>query len=173
MKHVLLWLLAAAVLIITGIRAAGAHAQRNDSRAVLTLMTQQANELVRLRHAAKDSSLSNRPQSGLAGKVSQALSRSGLPGSVMQSLSPEAESSDRATGVVRQHVTLTLAGLSLPQVGKFLDAWRSSEPDWVVSGLDLSPAGAGTPGADLPLRVVITMDAMFKDSPRMPAGVPR
>jgi len=170
-KHLFLWALAAIILIITGTRAARAHAERSDARAALTLVTRQANEVVRLRHAAKDSSLPNRPESGLAGKVSQGLSRSGLAPSVMQSLSPEAESSDK--GLVRQHVTLTLAGLTLPQVGKFLDAWRSNEPNWVVSGLDLSPAGAGTPGADLPLRAVITMDAMFKDTPRTPAGASR
>lgn len=171
MKQLIVWVLTAFILIVTGTRAGRAHAERSESRAALTLVTQQANELVQLRHAAKDSSLPARPESGLAGKVSQALSRSGLAPSVMQSLSPEAESSDR--GLVRQHVTLTLAGPTLPQVGKFLDAWRSNEPNWVVSGLDLSPAGAGTPGADLPLRAVITMDAMFKDTPRMPAGASR
>lgn len=183
MKHILLWILAAGLLIVCGSRAAGAHARRNESRSALTLVTQQATELVRWRHAAQDSSLPLRPEGGgqglagqgLTGKVSQALTRSGLASSVMQSLSPEAESSDK--GLIRQHATLTLSGLSLPQVGAFLDAWRTGEPDWVVSGLDLSPAGTGTPGtgvagADLPLRVVVTMDAVFKDQPRMPTKSP-
>lgn len=166
MKHLLLWALTILILVMTGTRAARARAERSESSAALTLVTQQASELVRLRHAAKDSSLPIRPESGLAGKVSKALSRSGLASSVMQSLSPEAESGDKAGGVVRQHATLTLSGLTLPQVGKFLDAWRTNEPDWTVSGLDLSPAGTGTPGADLPLRVVVTMDAIFKERPR-------
>ena len=110
MKHLLLWALAVLILVITGTRAARAHAERSESLAALTLVTQQASELVRLRHAAKDSSLPIRPETGLAGKVSQALSRSGL-----------------------------------------------------VTGFSL---GTGTPGADLPLRVVVTMDAIFKERPR-------
>ncbi len=164
MKHLLIWIAAAAILIIAGARAVRAHAYRTESRSALTLVTQQATELVRLRHEAKDSSLPLRPDGGLASKVSHALTRAGLSATVMQSLSPEAETSDK--GVVRQHATLTFSGVTLPQVGRFLDAWRTSEPDWVVSNLDLSPAGTGTPGADLPLRAVITLDAMFKDKPR-------
>ncbi len=171
MKRGLFWALAVAILVFTSARAARAHARRAESKQALTTVEAQARELVRLRGSARDSSLSARPEGGLAGKVARALASSGLLGSALQSLSPEAESTDK--GLVRQHATLTLSGPTLPQVGKFLDAWRTAEPEWIISGLDLSPAGTGTPGADVPLRAVVTMDAVFRGSPKFPGDVLR
>lgn len=175
MIHPFLYITAAAILIITGARATRAHGHRHDAQTALAAVTQQAAELSRLRREARTTSLPPRPDAALAGKVSQALTRAGIPLTVMQSLSPEAETSNK--GIVRAHATLTLTGLTLPNVGKFLESWRTSEPDWIISNLDLSPSGTGTPGADLPLRAVVTFDAFFKEQPQMPtdprSGGPR
>lgn len=162
MKHLLLYGVAVALIAVCASRAVLAHAQRGQSCQTLARVSQDAEQLVGLRHG--EVTLPHRPSSGLAGKVSAALSRAGLPPSVLQSVSPESESDDK--GIIRQRATLTLSGPTLPQIGKFLDAWQGSE--WVVSGIDLSPSGTGTPGADLPLRAVLTLEAVFKDYPRIP-----
>lgn len=171
MKQVLLWSLTLTILVITGVRASHAHARRDDSRHALTDVEDHARELVRLRSTAGAPPLPPRSEGGLAGKVARAMASSGLTASALQSLSPEAQSADQ--GRVRQHATLTLSGPTLPQVGKFLDAWRTAEPEWIISGLDLSPAGTAAPGADVPLRAVVTMDAIFRGSPEFSPPVPR
>ncbi len=164
MKHIALYLLAGIVLAVSGYRASGALSRRNQARESLAMLRVQATELKQLRSSAQESKLPLKPEGGLAGRVSQALSRAGLSSSAMQSLSPESESSDQ--GVLRQRATLTLSGVTLPQLGKFLDAWRSSEPTWTMSSLDVGPSGVGTPGADLPLRSVISLEALYRDRPR-------
>ncbi len=165
MRHLVLWILAAAVLVVTGVRAIRAQAVCSASQSSAAFVQQQAEELGRLRVAASVLAVPSRSDGGLPGRINQSLTQSGLTASALQSLSPETQSSDK--GLVRQHAVLTLSGITLPQVGKFLNTWRTREPAWVISGLDLSPSGTGTPGADLPLRAVITLDAIFKEQPHL------
>jgi hypothetical protein len=62
---------------------------------------------------------------------------------------------------------VTLAGVTLPQLGGFLKEWRQREPAWTVSGIDLAPQAPGkkgeasSAGGDLPLRAVIGIETMF------------
>lgn len=155
-----------AVLFMWGSRAASARADAASARRDLTLAIEQASELARLRQAKRE--FPERSEGGLASKVSAALLRAGLTASTLQSLSPEANTPvNGEPRLSRQRATLTLQGLSLPQVGAFLDAWRGEEPDWVVAGIDLSPASgrdAGSIGSDLPLRVSLTIEGLFKKS---------
>lgn len=119
-------------------------------------------------------------QGGLTTAVNEALASAGLPAASLASLSPAAEmpialrpSAASGSGeantpglaAVRQRALLTLAPISLPQVGRFLSAWREAHPDWIVSTIDFSPEPPGrrepSPGSDLPLRVVITLETLF------------
>jgi len=115
------------------------------------------------------------PSTGLASQISKALAHCGIPASTLQSLSPESQSAS-GTGCIRKRATLNLTGLTLPQVGAFLAAWRGA--DYTVSSIELSPlertpqASAASPGADLPLRAVITLEGLFRDLPN-PAGAPK
>lgn len=159
----------AMMLVMTGSRAANARAAARDSRRELTTVSRQATELIRLRHGTRNFPV--KPEAGLSARVAAAMASAGLAGSVFQNLSPEAQSAITGvagTKLIRQRATLTLADLSLPQVGKFLDAWRTTEPDWVVSGIDLSPISSGsapaTLGTDLPLRAVITVEGVFTNA---------
>ncbi len=160
MIHLIVYAVAGASLAIAGSRAASAYHQRIQGRDQLTRVSQQAAELGSLRRSAPDSGVAPLPDSGLATRVTDAMSRAGLSSSMMQSLSPESETGER--GVVRQHATLVLTGITLPKLGKFVESWREREP-WIISGLDLAPAGPASPGSDLPLRVVMTLDGVFKD----------
>jgi hypothetical protein len=157
-----------AVTVVT-IAARSALASREDARLALSQLvavTEQAKDVVRQRELTFKFPV--QPAGGLAGRVSGALSRCGLMAAVLQGLSPEAETliGDGPRRAVRQRATLTLSGLSLPQVGTFLDAWRSAEPDWTVTSIELSPLDrGGTLGSDLPLRAVLMLEGLFREAP--------
>ncbi len=160
----------ATILVITGRAALAAHSNASHARIELATVTEQARELVRLRMQTREDVVPQKPAGGLAGRISAALARAGLIPSMMQSLSPEAESP--AGRFIKQRATLTLSGLSLPQLGSFLDAWRGSEPDWTISGIDLSPimhSKQEASGTDLPLRAVLTLEGLFKEPPPLKA----
>jgi len=184
MSMSLLWIwVATIVTAVCLIGVAGSHALRAraesvEHRSELRTVAAHASELVQLRSLCTD--FPARPDGGLASKVASALSRAALVNSVLQGLSPEAQTilnGDNGIRLNRQRATLTLANLSLPQVGKFLDAWRTAEPDWIISGIDLSPVnaqGGSSVGTDLPLRAVITIEGLFKEPARDPfIGVSR
>jgi hypothetical protein len=169
-----------ALLGFTARSALRARSAAGEARFQLITVTRQARELVQLRHDSKERALPVRPAGGLAGKVAAALARAGLPASALQGLSPEAETLTSAH-CFRERATVTLTGITLPQVGGFLDAWRTGEPEWTVSSIDLSPldrglgSAAGRPGtqtgnvgSDLPLRAVITLEGLFKEPPLSP-----
>jgi hypothetical protein len=113
-------------------------------------------------------------QGGLTTAVNEALAAAGVPAAALASLSPAAEmpvtSQADSSGpvAVRRRASLTLAPISLPQVGRILAAWREAHPDWTISAIDFSPEAPGrrepSPGSDLPLRVVITLETLFVDS---------
>jgi len=176
---------AVTLLIVAGVRTARAYAAASESRRELITVTHQAAELSTLRRGTRD--FPARPAGGgggLAVKVSAAMSRAGFTNSNLQSLAPEAAAAitgEAGAKLLRERATLTLTNLSLPQVGTFLAAWRTAEPDWVISGIDLSPMSAGpasstrnhtTIGTDLPMRAVITIEGVFAAPPPKP-GVSR
>jgi hypothetical protein len=168
----LIWLstaaLAAGALAVEGARygQARGHAQRCLSE--LGKARSAARELISLQAAAPAWARHGRPATGLTPRISAVLSAAGLPASAMSSLSPEAESpiGDSELLARRTRATLTLGGVTLPQLGSFLSAWRSREPQWTIANLDLSPQGGKgeSAGGDMPLRVVIGLETLFVES---------
>ncbi|MCL4743435.1 MAG: hypothetical protein KJZ54_14660 [Phycisphaerales bacterium] len=105
-------------------------------------------------------------ESPLARRVGAALAAAGLDAGTLADLSPEAHLP--SAGLVRRRATLTLTGVTLPEVGRFLAAWREAEPGWTVTAADLTPESSRTapPGADRPLRAVLTVEALFASGAR-------
>jgi hypothetical protein len=134
----------------------------------------QTKELTQLRAKAPAWTRRGRPPTGLTPRISAALTSCGLPASSVASVSPESESALGETDLHarRTRAVVTLTGVTLPQLGNFLGAWRAREPAWTVASIDLSPqngqgaAGSGSgsgAGGDLPLRAVIGIETMFVD----------
>jgi hypothetical protein len=134
----------------------------------------QTRELAQLRAKAPAWTTRGRPPTGLTPRISAALASCGLPASSVASVSPESESPLGETDLHarRTRAVITLTGVTLPQLGSFLGAWRTREPAWTVSSVDLSPqngqgaTGAGSAsaaGGDMPLRAVIGIETMFVD----------
>lgn len=161
-----IWIAAAAVLLLTlGISLPASLAARSRAHAAELQLAATARdaESIRVLKASIPPETPDEPAGGLTQRISASLLRAGLPATALASLSPEAESpgaSQPGVRVARRRATLTLAALALPQVGRFLDDWRTTEPAWVPVSIDLAPMGGKPPeaGGDLPLRAVIVLE---------------
>lgn len=149
---------------ITGNKAAQARRSAAAAQAQLLSVQSQAERLISLR--SSDAEVVSTP-GPLAQRVSDALAAAGLPSGTLSSLSPESATTQRATPTsamtIRKRATLTLAPITLPQVGKFLATWRAQEPAWSVASVDLAPEGGrvAATGGDLPLRCVVVIETLM------------
>ncbi|MBX3410405.1 MAG: hypothetical protein KF859_11035 [Phycisphaeraceae bacterium] len=163
-----IWIGAAATLAFalgtTGPSAARARLDAEHAQNSLRDATGHARVIAALRTQSTDAPQDDPSRGGLTPRVTAALQRAGLATGALASLSPEAETvvaTHDGVRVMRRRATLSLSGVTLPQVGKFLDAWRSAEPAWTPVSIDLSPVGGKPPeaGGDLPLRAAIAVEA--------------
>ncbi len=157
--------LGAASLGLTGWDALSARRDAGLARAEQERAQRQATELRRLIAGGAAGILEATPAPELPQRVTQALASCGLPPSALESFSgdPARQHSD---GPVRRRATMALGAVTLPQVGKFLEAWRTLEPGWIVDSIELAPAGEapeGVGGGDLPLRAVIGIECIVPD----------
>ena len=146
-------------------RAMTARARARVSQSEFTLVVQQVRELADLDTAQPNRP--PRPAAGLAPRITATLARGGSSASCLASFMPDAQVvSAEVAGLKRQRAGLTLASLTLPQLGAFLDEWRRAEPAWTVTAIDVSPSGsaAATPGGDLPLRITMTIETVFAEA---------
>lgn len=139
----------------------------------LTSLREKAAEITCLRSASPKSPVRAHDEGSLAPRVASILASSGVPASVMASLSPQTQSvtAPDGTKLVKRSAAVTLTPMRLPELGAFLNAWRTAEPSWTISSIEVTPdPGAGvTPGADLPLRINLTIESISsEDSGAMP-----
>ncbi len=166
-----------------------ADAQRHEYQ----LAAAQLAELGSLRHKAPTFVTADMPSEDLTRRITRSLTMAGLSPSAMTSLTPEsdqaasaARTSENKPLYIRRSARLTLDGITLPQLGKFLEAWRSSEPGWLASSIDLSPftssesasrikpANGERPASprELPLRVLLTIEATIAADPASSTASP-
>lgn len=137
-------------------------ARREAARASSHLagVTADADELARLRSGSASPRGEARDASELPARLSATLSGCGLPSTAVQNFTA---APGRRTGpdrVRRQRATVVFNQITLPQVGRFLESWREAEPEWVVSSIELLPAGTAPGGGDIPLRVLLSLEAV-------------
>lgn len=166
----LLWILvlaaSAAAVLFAGRSAAASHARADVATRSLEAIQSQARELAALQAAARSAPSRPSAGSGLASRMAAALSSARLPASALSGVSPE-PAGTVSSGAKRQRASINLSGLTLPQVGALLAAWRTAEPGWTVTRIDLSPLnqpqggqGAANTGGDLPLRISLGLEAL-------------
>ncbi len=164
----LLWLAASAAAVATlGIsvsREVSSHRDAGHEAAALERTIEQVSEITALR--AKPHASPPMERSGpLAQRVGEALAEAGLPSETLTQLAAEsAGASSRHPSVepVRRRATLTLSGLTLADLGRYLGLWREREPAWIVTGVEITPEHArdAAPGSDLPIRAVVRMETI-------------
>ncbi len=144
-------------------RALEARAEAARAGTALAALAADARELAVLRSQAPGETDAPRPASELPARLTAVLGACGLPASAVQNFSAEASRRDpQVQGAQRERASLVLGQVTLPQVGRFLGAWRDAEPEWVVSAIELTPGGGGAApgGGELPLRVLMSLDAV-------------
>lgn len=177
-------LAAAAILLTLAPRTFRAKSQARAELARLRTISVHTDELASLRlkvAGQSDTSDSREPSQPLAANVSSVLAQVGLPPNTLESLSPQSATAEplntgagtggaNAPRIYRRRATLALGPITLPQIGRVLSAWRTAAPTWTTARIEVSPLAGGravpvSPGADLPLRVVIALEQLDLDLP--------
>lgn len=166
---------AAVMLALSATRAARAHARARDAHEVFERSRRDADEVIALRATPPTLTVGKRPEPGIYGQFADALVEVGEPVSTISSLVPGTDTAVAVDGLgacKRQSVRVTLDGLTLPRLGRVLHAWRRAQPDWRTTQVQLTPLpdGVPEPGAALPLRVTMVIEALYLDQPG--AGAP-
>jgi hypothetical protein len=174
----LAWVIALLV-IVTGLAGAGTRAVAARTRAKAALgqasrAIDQAARIAALRAALPPCLGTAADGSPLAPRIGRALSAAGAEPSALVNLAPLGVSTAAAPAGGRspggaalrtERTALTLAPITLPQLGTFLKAWQDSEPCWSLTAIDLMPETAGRrvtpgPGEDWPLRVTLSLQSV-------------
>lgn len=152
-------------LAYSAYHARGAHRDLQESQARLDRTRRTVESLTALQSAVPIDQKPSRTDPGLAARATSTLERIGLSAGTLSAFSAEPDVLVGSAGdlrVTRSRATISLVGLSLPQVGLFLDAWRKAEPKWIPISIELSPDTTRMPhvAGDLPLRIVILVEAL-------------
>lgn len=170
------WTAAAAACAIAlgaaAVHAALAAARAREASARLARVSAEAAALAEARASMPGwARRAPEPPSGLAQRFAAALAAANLPPQALAGLSaePEPQRQPAQGGIERRRASVSLTGLTLPQLGALLSAWRSREPGWVVAGIeaqpDPAPARDARPGSDLPLRVGLSLQSTTVRTP--------
>ncbi len=148
----------------------GARAERRLQTTRLESLRHKDGQIRRLKAATPRASVAENEPGSLAPRLTQALSAAGLPGTSLASLTPRSQTVTASDGrsVVKRSAALSISPIALPELGSFLAAWRTSEPRWVVASIELAPETGATapPGANLPLRVNLVLEALAAEDAR-------
>lgn len=170
MTRVFVWailVMSAIVLAWSGHRWAMARTEANIAIRQLALVSADAKEIASIKASSPPESRRPRPAPGLATRVADVVSKADLRQAALQNLSPETESAAGA-GLRRQAAKITMDGMTLSELGRFLNEWRNAEPMWTVCSIDITPTPAKTRKAsgptDRPLRAVLGIETIFAAS---------
>lgn len=107
--------------------------------------------LERLRLSRPTAGAGRRPQADALALVNAAIEHAGISAARLRSLGADtsagpaaARVSDAHAGYARETLRLTLGGVSLPELGRFLQSWRSTQAVWTVEQIGIQRE----PGAD-------------------------
>lgn len=160
----------------------GQRAMADASRSRLEQLVTRAAKLDQLRADAASRTRAPIDQVNLMSNLNAALLEAGLPVTALTNLTPEADGpvmsgrggagDDAASRYRRQAARVTIEQVTLPQVGKFLAAWRTAQPRWMVTSLQVQPApAAAAPDravgeiAHQPLRMYLVIESTYLDLP--------
>ena len=195
---VVLWLasaiLSAALLVPALLRSAAARASVQSAALAQSRAQAAATRIAETQRALPAWARGEAPALGLSQRLSALLAATGLPPSTLLSLSADGNESatplltpdaDATTGdaalapdasshrlapvrLVRRRASVSLSGLTLPQLGSLLARWRSDAPEWVVTSIDVTPIDAPPPAL-----TAGASSASATHTPRSADGPPR
>jgi hypothetical protein len=168
MSHPVLYL-ALVLSLVPVVWLASQYARhRTEARAALAhfhTISTQAVELANLKAAAPPEARRPRPDPGIASRLAHAVALANLPQTALQNITPELESTvssaQGAPAYRRTTVRLTLEPITLPELGRFLSEWRTAEPTWTVTTIDLTPVNRPVRDQQRPLRAALVIETIF------------
>lgn len=145
-----LWITALAALITAmfaawSARAAFMGASQAANRVVF--LAHNLQELDSLRGQKQTALLDSPPTESMSATVRASLKAIGLPDTTLRVLTgfpDEALSGPGLEGFRRLSVTLQLTPITTKQLGQFLGAWRTAEPAWLVTRIELTHSAPET-----------------------------
>lgn len=154
--HALLAIIAAvcaAVVIYQARACSHARSRSFGAERALERAATDVREVLALRSRAEQASAGRRPDQDIIARVSDTLRRAGMDAGVFRGQMPETDAVLPAASASdptyrRQAVRVSLAGLAPVQLGEFVSIWRSEQPMWTISRIDLAHRGKGDGGAD-------------------------
>lgn len=153
-------------------RSAQKRAELEQTRSKADDLAANLTEIARLR-AERETAVASAPaEAAVTSDLLAALARNGIPEHVLtQKLAEPEEPIALAAGATnityaRRSVNLTLTPMTLDQLGRFLSAWKTENPAWAVSRIEMSRAGAPS---EVSYTVSMRLSATYvKDGPASP-----
>lgn len=129
-------------LAASGRRLARAEERAASAGARLDLARAQAAEIRDLRGRRERVESRERPKQDVIAQLNAALAEVGIRSDALTELEPLSDAAvarpgERTTAYRRQSVSATLEGLTARQIGAFLGEWRTSQPAWVPTRVEL------------------------------------
>ena len=122
----------------------GAINDRDSARSDAASLAEDLSQISTLKNA-QETALASRPaDDAVTGPMLGVLNQVGLDSSTLLRQSTGAEQKLAGPGLdgfARRAVQISLAPMTLPQLGSFIDAWRVQQPAWIISELRLIHAG--------------------------------
>ncbi len=136
-------LTAATLVAASGASLVRAHAARTTALKQYAHARTLVVELNSLRTAQEVVALGPRPEAGLLDILSMSIVTAGISQTALHNLTPESESpvgTLAGARYFRQRARLTLADITLPDLGRWLTEWRRTAKAWTVTSIDITPA---------------------------------
>ncbi len=128
-----------------------------ESEARVAEASRTVGEVLTLRSQRERASLRARPQQDLASRLHDTLAASGAGTGLLSEVAAHTGGTTPTAGAdgrySLQQMRVSLKSAKLIDLGKFLDRWRSTQPLWTVTSVDLSratPSAPTAPGARKP-----------------------
>jgi hypothetical protein len=140
-----------------------ARAGEERALAELRLICAQASEIQGLSHRFTIDSAT--PASRVGPLLAEAVGAAGLQATSIAAISPSPLVAERLPGAqlvrIRQRVTVELADVSLPALGRLLGEWSARAPGWMPTAIDIGdPDRPGRSAmAETALRVSLTLES--------------
>ncbi len=149
----------------------GAIADRDAARRAATSLAADLLQISAFKDA-QETALASRPaDDAVTGPILEVLNQVGLDSSTLLRQSTGAEQTLAGPGLdgfARRAVQISLAPMTLPQLGSFIDAWRVQQPAWIISELRLIHAGTE---AQFSINLtLVTTYSISADSPSTPGS---
>ncbi|MFT3684281.1 MAG: hypothetical protein QM783_05035 [Phycisphaerales bacterium] len=137
-------------------------------------VAEKAARIASLRSLPAVNGFGTRPGEDVMSLATRVLDSAHVPAARLRSVQPEADRVvvDDRDGRRAATVRLSLEPLTVPELGAFLAAWRSSQQVWSVSRIDMNAVPPGGGAAAGSYRASITVSATYLDDPAPSSSTP-